>query len=313
MADEGQVALLGAPQRLPISGATAPNRFLKAPTEEYLCQLGARTEVLGDGNSLRIPGHMPSATHLDLYKAYAQGGWGVIVTGNVMVDPTQLGGPMDVALPTLLPAAAQSIQAHHLQGARGADAATQTVRKVYADADGVKLMFSRYAMACRNDSPAPPDGSRPLALMQINHAGRQSTRGSGRGVLQPSWAPSAKRIKVATPKQGSSTWRHTLGGVLDEIVFGTPKAMSLEDIAQLKAMFKGAALMCQASGFDGVELHAAHGYQLAAFLSPLTNQRTDQYGGSTANRARLLLELATEIRDLVGGDFVVAVKVRWLL
>lgn len=173
-------------------------------------------------------------------------------------------------------------------------------------------MFHKFAMACRNHSDAPAtEGRRPLALMQINHAGRQSMRASGRGILEPAWAPSANRIKVLTPSSGSG-WKHALGSVLDELAFGTPKAMTLDDIARLKTMFKGAALVCQASGFDGVQIHAAHGYQLAAFLSPLTNQRTDQYGGSNRNRAQLLLELVSETRQLLGPKFVIAVKVSHL-
>lgn len=307
MSAADQVALLGAQQTLPISGAVAPNRFFKAPTEEYLCQLGATTVRVG-GSNVAVPGRMPSATHMDLYAAYAAGGWGIIVTGNVMVDPTQLGGPMDIALPPLLPGAAEALEAHRCHAdPLGAETAASTASKLYAQSDGVRYMFSRYARAIRNGSTSPPDGTRPLALMQLNHAGRQSMRGSGRGVLEPAWAPSAERIKVFSKGHGL---RAAIGGVVDELGFGTPKAMTLADIAQLKAQFLSAAVMCQAAGFDGIQIHAAHGYQLAAFLSPLTNKRTDQYGGSDRNRARLLLELADETRALTGPNFVIAVKVR---
>lgn len=132
------VALLGAPQTLPISGAVAPNRFFKAPTEEYLCQLGATIETV-QGKRVVIPGRMPSTTHLDLYQAYAQGGWGIITTGNVMVDPTQLGGPMDIALPILLPGAAHAIEQYLAQpGRRGMATAGQMITQLYAHSEGLQ-------------------------------------------------------------------------------------------------------------------------------------------------------------------------------
>ena len=75
-----------------------------------------------------------------------------------------------------------------------------------------------------------------------------------------------------------------------------PKALTLEEIAQLKLDFVAAAKRAIKIGFDVIELHSAHGYLLHEFLSPVTNHRTDQYGGSFENRTRLILELADELR-----------------
>jgi 2,4-dienoyl-CoA reductase-like NADH-dependent reductase (Old Yellow Enzyme family) len=76
----------------------------------------------------------------------------------------------------------------------------------------------------------------------------------------------------------------------------TPREATLEYIAKLKASFMDALERCKTIGFDFVELHAAHGYLLHQFYSPLSNTRSDQYGGSLENRARLTLELAEALR-----------------
>jgi 2,4-dienoyl-CoA reductase-like NADH-dependent reductase (Old Yellow Enzyme family) len=75
-----------------------------------------------------------------------------------------------------------------------------------------------------------------------------------------------------------------------------PHALSLDGIAQVIASFRAAAIRALAAGFQVVELHAAHGYLLHEFLSPLANARTDQYGGSFENRTRLLLEVTDAVR-----------------
>lgn len=84
--------------------------------------------------------------------------------------------------------------------------------------------------------------------------------------------------------------------------------MSEADIAEVKARFINTALLAQRLGFDGVQIHAAHGYLLSQFLSPLTNQRSDRWGGSLENRARLLLEIVQGIREQVGERFSLSVK-----
>ncbi|MDR1431158.1 MAG: NADH:flavin oxidoreductase/NADH oxidase [Propionibacteriaceae bacterium] len=75
-----------------------------------------------------------------------------------------------------------------------------------------------------------------------------------------------------------------------------PRAASLDDIAQIKQAFVDAAVRADQAGLDTVQLHAAHGYLLFEFLSPLSNQRTDEYGGDFAGRSRLLLETVDAVR-----------------
>jgi len=88
----------------------------------------------------------------------------------------------------------------------------------------------------------------------------------------------------------------------------TPRAMTLDQIEEAKASFAAAAARCQAAGFDGVQLHGAHGYLLSEFLSPARNQRTDQYGGSLENRARFCVEVFAAVRAAVGPDFPILIK-----
>jgi 2,4-dienoyl-CoA reductase-like NADH-dependent reductase (Old Yellow Enzyme family) len=84
--------------------------------------------------------------------------------------------------------------------------------------------------------------------------------------------------------------------------------MTAEQIEATVQRFAVAAVGAERAGFDGVEVHAAHGYLLSQFLSPLSNRRTDQWGGSLENRARLLLDVVRAIRSTVGSSFAVAVK-----
>ena len=102
---------------------------------------------------------------------------------------------------------------------------------------------------------------------QISHAGRQTQKNIN---LHPK-APSA--VKVGLP-----------GGQ-----FGQPVALTIAEIEEIVRRFAVCAAAVKAAGFTGVQVHAAHGYLLSQFLSPRSNQRTDDYGGSLANRARLLL------------------------
>ncbi|OGW27615.1 MAG: NADH-dependent flavin oxidoreductase [Nitrospirae bacterium GWC2_57_13] len=87
-----------------------------------------------------------------------------------------------------------------------------------------------------------------------------------------------------------------------------PSEMTAKDIGELVAAFGDGARRAREWGFDAVQLHAAHGYLINQFLSPLTNQRTDAYGGSIENRSRFLLEVYGAARSAVGKDFPVTVK-----
>lgn len=121
--------------------------------------------------------------------------------------------------------------------------------------------------------------------VQVSHAGRQANRFS---TLRPK-APSAVQLKK-------------LG------LFGSPVAMTEVDIQQVIKGFVRAAQLTQQAGFSGLQIHAAHGYLLSQFLSPLTNLREDQWGGTLENRSRLLLTIIEQVRAVVGTSFPISVK-----
>lgn len=87
-----------------------------------------------------------------------------------------------------------------------------------------------------------------------------------------------------------------------------PRKMTVDEILEVEKFFASAARRAQLAGFDAVEIHSAHGYLGSQFLSPLTNDRDDQYGGSLENRARFLLETVSKVKDAVGEDFPVFVR-----
>jgi 2,4-dienoyl-CoA reductase-like NADH-dependent reductase (Old Yellow Enzyme family) len=97
--------------------------------------------------------------------------------------------------------------------------------------------------------------------------------------------------------------------VKNELTGIVPVEMSKEDILYLIKSYGKAAGRVKQAGFDGVELHAAHGYLLSQFLCPHYNTRTDEYGGNIENRARIILEIYDEIRKTVGDDFPVFIKI----
>ena len=87
------------------------------------------------------------------------------------------------------------------------------------------------------------------------------------------------------------------------------RPLTLNEIHELVGQFGDAALRCKKAGIDGIELHCAHGYLLQQFLSPYTNQRTDEYGGSFENRMRIVLEIIEDIRKKCGPDFPLGCRV----
>lgn len=124
--------------------------------------------------------------------------------------------------------------------------------------------------------------------MQINHPGRQMPAGLGQATL----APSAIALDL-----GAQSKR-----------FPVPRQMTEAEIAEVEQRFVKTALLAEAAGFAGVEIHAAHGYLLSQFLSPLSNHRQDRWGGSLENRARLLLDIVRGVRAVVAPGFAVSVK-----
>ncbi|WAB96142.1 NADH:flavin oxidoreductase/NADH oxidase family protein [Pseudomonas putida] len=212
------------------NGSTVKNRIAKAAMEENMADAD----------------QAPSEALMRLYQAWADGGAGLIITGNVMVDGRAMTGPGGVVLQD-----------------------DQQLDK-----------FKRWARIGRSGGAQ--------FWLQINHPGRQMQSNLG----QKTWAPSAVPLEL-----GNMSKR-----------FAMPHAMTPGVIEEVIQRFANTARLGEQAGFTGVEIHAAHGYLLSQFLSPLTNQRNDQWGGSLENRARLLLEIVKAVRAVVSADFAVAVK-----
>jgi len=121
--------------------------------------------------------------------------------------------------------------------------------------------------------------------VQISHAGRQTNKFTNTRPLAPS--------EIQLKKIG---------------LFGKPRSMAEADIENVIRGFRRAAKIAKTSGFTGIQIHSAHGYLLSQFLSPITNRREDQWGGSIENRSRLLMSIIREIRNEVGREFPVSVK-----
>jgi 2,4-dienoyl-CoA reductase-like NADH-dependent reductase (Old Yellow Enzyme family) len=97
-------------------------------------------------------------------------------------------------------------------------------------------------------------------------------------------------------------------GVISRLLFGTPRAMTVAEILDIQDRFVKTAVLVADAGFDGIELHGAHGYLLSQFLSPKTNRRTDEYGGSAKKRAKIVVDIIKAIRKAVPSSFTVGIK-----
>lgn len=143
--------------------------------------------------------------------------------------------------------------------------------------------------------------------VQLQHAGKTAVRdlAEGRELWVPSLPPAPPQsdiMQAVTPTELSTFVRPPA----DKPV--TIKVMEKADIVQMVEWFATAAKRAQQAGFDAIELHSAHSYILAGFLSSYYNKRDDEYGGSIENRARLLLEVIAAIRERVGQDFPLWVR-----
>lgn len=120
------------------------------------------------------------------------------------------------------------------------------------------------------------------SCLQLAHAGRKSNIDGN--IFAPSALPYSENYKV-------------------------PKSLSIEQISEIIEFYRQATIRAVATGFDFLEIHAAHGYLIHEFLSPLTNQRTDQYGGSEENRSKLLLEIISIVKSIWTKPLIVRLSV----
>ncbi|MBL0846502.1 NADH oxidase [Mammaliicoccus fleurettii] len=211
------------------NGNIIKNRFFKSAMSETLA---SKTGV-------------PTYTLINLYKKWAQGGAGILVTGNVMVDSNHIGEPGNVVLES----------ASHLE------------------------KFKEWAQAGRtNDTEI---------WMQLNHPGKQSPK----SLTKQAVSPSGVAMKGSIAKG-----------------FNQSRALHEVEIKAIVQQFITSAVIAQEAGFTGVQIHAAHGYLVNQFLSPIENKRTDKYSGSSQNRMRLLVEIYEGIRTELGEDFNISLK-----
>ncbi|KAK2009110.1 NADH:flavin oxidoreductase/NADH oxidase [Colletotrichum eremochloae] len=227
-------------------GLTLPNRLTKA----------AMAENWADSDGL------PTEAFHGPYGEWADGGWGLVMTGNVQVDIKHLGSPKDIA---------------------------------YNDAVPYERMleaWKAWAKVCnRNGTPT---------IVQVNHPGRQSPLGAGkRGLMEKAMAPSPVPLEL-----GSGL----IARMLNALIFGTPREMTVAEIQDVVHRFAQTAKLASDAGFAGIEIHGAHGYLLAQFMSAKINKRTDAYGGSPAARVRIVVEIIRAIREVVPKTFCVGIK-----
>ena len=123
--------------------------------------------------------------------------------------------------------------------------------------------------------------------VQLNHPGRQSPKGLNAENVSPSAVPFSPALQA---------------------FFAPPRALTEDEIVALIQRFARSAGIVKRAGFSGVQIHAAHGYLVSQFLSPLTNQRSDQWGGSAENRRRFVLEVYRAMRAEVGPTFPIGIK-----
>lgn len=223
------MANLFDPLQLP-NGKVIPNRLCKAAMEENLSDWG----------------QVPGSRLYSLYQQWADGGAGLILTGNVMIAPDALTGPGGIVLEN-----ASSLSA-----------------------------FQRWAKIGRSQGAQ--------FWMQINHPGRQVYASMG----ETSYAPSEVSLEMGNFSK----------------MFATPKALNDAEIHAIIQRFVRTSQLAEQAGFTGVQVHAAHGYLLSQFLSPLVNKREDQWGGDRERRAKMLLDVVDGIRAAVASDFCLSVK-----
>lgn len=200
---------------------------------------GAMSEALAN------PAGQPNQLHFGLYQAWAQGGLGCAISGNVMVDIRAKNEPGVVAI----------------------------------ESERDLALLRQWAEIGKKHGMAQ--------LIQLSHPGRQCPKGLNKETVAPSAVPFSPMLATT---------------------FGTPRELREDEILDIIQRFANAAKICEKAGFEGVQLHGAHGYLISQFLSPLTNKRSDQWGGSVENRMRFLLEAYAAVRAATSDNFIISVK-----
>ena len=180
---------------------------------------------------------------------------------------------------------------------------------VRADDDGFIPGLKRLTSAVHE---ADPDCK---FMLQLHHPGRQVTNPDDMArisaVRAPAWLAFVRKHPEAVAHQSGAP--HVMepvapSAVRDTLYDRVPRALTLEEVEGMIDAYAEAIRRAQDAGFDGAELHGAHGWLLSSFLSPRTNHRTDPYGGSTENRTRIVTEIYRRARKKVGEQFPLLIK-----
>lgn len=126
-----------------------------------------------------------------------------------------------------------------------------------------------------------------------------------KAIVQLTHAGSARKLESDFIIKSASNITHPVAKI-------TPNAMSKEDIKKIINDFVSAAIRVEKAGFYGVQLHSAHGYLLNQFLSPLTNQRTDEYGGNSYNRIRIHLEIINQLKKVLNPKTIISIRLGFI-
>ncbi len=213
---------------------------------------------------------------VDLYRTLAKGGVGLIITGTA--------GVYSKALAPLL--------------------------VVRADDDSFIPSLEKIPRAVREVAPDCK------VMLQLHHPGRQVINRENAAKLVPVLPPALVAYiqkhpeVILPPKEAPHVVEPTAPSAVYDATFDrTPRTLTPDEIDEIIEAFAEGARRAQEASFDGVQFHAAHGYLLSSFLSPRTNQREDQYGGSTENRTRIVKDIYQRARRKVGDRFPILIKI----
>jgi 2,4-dienoyl-CoA reductase-like NADH-dependent reductase (Old Yellow Enzyme family)/thioredoxin reductase len=217
-----------------------------------------------------------------------------------LLEPILIGGslaknrivmaPMETRLSTISGDITQAMIDYYAQRAKGG-AGVIIVENTFIDnlASRASLsssgLYSDHLIAGKNLLAEAIKENGSLAIIQISHGGRQAREGA---TAYDAVAPSA---------------------VMCSVTKRMPHVLTTDEIVKIEDSFADTAFRAKQAGFDGVEVHGAHGFLICSFLSPLTNLRSDEYGGSLKNRGRFASNILQKIRSKVGADFIVGYRI----
>ncbi|ORX34233.1 hypothetical protein BD324DRAFT_637184 [Kockovaella imperatae] len=256
--DLDDIELISTPITLP-NGVTIPNRLVKAAMEEGIAHWGG----------------LPGEKHRKLYERWGDGGWGVVITGNVQVDPGHLATPHDRSYPSSTP-----------------------------DTIAAYKQLQQSAIGSPESSTSHRTRAPPLTICQLSHPGLQSS--STACFSRWPWSPAVAPIGTRPDMSGIMGW------LISRVLW--PRQSRILDVQgwlRIVDLFVDSAKGMEMAGWDGVQIHSAHGYLLAEWISPLTNPEAFPLPGVPASvdpRLHPLYLIVMGIRRSTPPSFVLSIK-----